>query len=55
VNGQRVTDHFVNANKMVDLSSGSQREIDDIMDKPRPRAKTSLRPTEHPQKTALLA
>jgi DNA-damage-inducible protein D len=26
-----VTDHFVDVNKMVDLGSGSQREIDDIM------------------------
>ena len=31
VSGQRVTDHFVHDNKMVDLGSGSQREIDDIM------------------------
>jgi len=31
VSGQRVTDHFVDVNKMVDLGSGSQREIDDIM------------------------
>ena len=31
VSGQRVTDHFVVVNKMVDLGSGSQREIDDIM------------------------
>ncbi len=26
-----VTDHFVDVNKMVDLGSGSQREVDDIM------------------------
>lgn len=31
VSGQRVKDHFVDVNKMVDLGSGSQREIDDIM------------------------
>ena len=31
VSGQRVADHFVGVNKMVDLGSGSQREIDDIM------------------------
>lgn len=31
VSGQRVTDHFVDVNKMVDLGSGSQRKIDDIM------------------------
>jgi DNA-damage-inducible protein D len=31
VSGQRITDHFVDVNKMVDLGSGSQREIDDIM------------------------
>lgn len=31
VSGQRVADHFVDVNKMVDLGSGSQREIDDIM------------------------
>ena len=31
VSGQRVTYHFVDVNKMVDLGSGSQREIDDIM------------------------
>ena len=31
VSGQRVTDHFVDVNKMVELGSGSQREIDDIM------------------------
>lgn len=26
-----ISDHFVDANKMVDLGSGSQREVDDIM------------------------
>ena len=31
VSGQLVKDHFVDVNKMVDLGSGSQREIDDIM------------------------
>jgi DNA-damage-inducible protein D len=31
VSGQRITDHFVDVNKMVDLGSGSQREINDIM------------------------
>ncbi len=31
VSGHRVADHFVEVNKMVDLGSGSQREIDDIM------------------------
>ncbi len=29
--GHRVGDHFVDVNKMVDLGSGSQREVDDIM------------------------
>jgi len=29
--GQNVSDHFVDANKMVELGSGSQRQIDDIM------------------------
>jgi len=29
--GHAVSDHFVDVNKMVDLGSGSQREIDDIM------------------------
>ncbi len=28
--GQQVQDHFVDVNKMVDLGSGSQREVDDI-------------------------
>jgi hypothetical protein len=55
VSGQRITDHFVDVNRMVDLGSCSQREINNIMHKPRPRAKSSLRPNEHPQKTALLA
>lgn len=31
VSGHPVTHHFVEVNKMVDLGSGSQREIDDIM------------------------
>jgi DNA-damage-inducible protein D len=31
VSGNRIADHFVDVNKMVDLGSGSQREIDDIM------------------------
>jgi DNA-damage-inducible protein D len=31
VSGHGVSDHFVDVNKMVDLGSGSQREVDDIM------------------------
>lgn len=31
VSGHRVGDHFVDVNKMVQLGSGSQRDIDDIM------------------------
>lgn len=31
VAGHHILDHFVDVNKMVDLGSGSQREIDDIM------------------------
>jgi DNA-damage-inducible protein D len=31
LSGHPATDHFVGVNKMVDLGSGSQREIDDIM------------------------
>jgi len=31
VSGHPVADHFVDVNKMVDLGSGSQREVDDIM------------------------
>ena len=31
VSGHPVSDHFVNVNKMVDLGSGSQREIEDLM------------------------
>lgn len=31
VSGHRVSDHFVDVNKMVDIGSGSQREIDDVM------------------------
>ncbi len=29
--GQEVGDHFVDANKMIDLAKGAHREIDDIM------------------------
>ena len=29
--GHEAADHFVGVNKMVDLGSGSQREIDDVM------------------------
>jgi len=29
--GQKIADHFVDVNKMVQLGSGSQREIEDIM------------------------
>ena len=31
VSGHSIIDHFVDVNKMVDLGSGSQREIDDLM------------------------
>lgn len=31
VSGQTISDHFVDVNKMVELGSGSQREVDDIM------------------------
>lgn len=31
VSSHRISDHFVDVNKMVDLGSGSQREVDDIM------------------------
>jgi DNA-damage-inducible protein D len=31
VSGHRVADHFADVGKMVDLGSGSQREIDDLM------------------------
>lgn len=31
VSGHEVPDHFVDATKMVDLGSGSQREVDDVM------------------------
>ena len=31
ISGHLVTDHFVGVNKMVDLGSGSQRVIEDIM------------------------
>ena len=31
VSGHDIPDHFVDVNKMVELGSGSQREIDDIM------------------------
>lgn len=29
--GQPVTDHFIDVNKMVELGSGAQREVDDVM------------------------
>jgi DNA-damage-inducible protein D len=31
MSGHRPTDHFVDVNKMVDLGSGSRREVDDLM------------------------
>ncbi|MGH8556099.1 MAG: DNA damage-inducible protein D [Methylococcales bacterium] len=31
LSGHQINDHFVDVNKMVDLGSGSQREIDDIL------------------------
>jgi DNA-damage-inducible protein D len=31
VSGHSISDHFVDVNKMVDLGSGSQREVDEIM------------------------
>ncbi len=31
VSSHRVSDHFVGVNKMVELGSGSQREIEDIL------------------------
>ena len=31
VSGNRVPNHFVDVNKMVEIGSGSQREIDDVM------------------------
>ncbi len=31
ISGYNTTDHFADVGKMVDLGSGSQREIDDIM------------------------
>jgi DNA-damage-inducible protein D len=31
VSKHEVADHFVDVNKMVDLDSGSQRELEDIM------------------------
>jgi len=31
VSGHEILDHFADVGKMVDLGSGSQREIDDIM------------------------
>ena len=31
VSGHRITDHFVDVNKMVDLGSGSQRDVEDMM------------------------
>jgi DNA-damage-inducible protein D len=29
--GQPIMDHFIDVNKMVELGSGAQRQIDDIM------------------------
>ena len=31
VSGHAIIDHFVDVNKMVDLGSGSRREVDDVM------------------------
>ena len=31
VSGHTISDHFVDVNKMVDLGSGSQREVEDSM------------------------
>ena len=31
VSGHLVSDHFVDVNKMIELGSGSQREIEDVM------------------------
>ncbi|MGF1670200.1 MAG: DNA damage-inducible protein D, partial [Balneolaceae bacterium] len=31
VSGQKISDHFVDVNKMVTIGSGTTREIDDIM------------------------
>jgi len=31
VSGHRIADHFVDVNKMVEIGSGTQREIDDVM------------------------
>lgn len=31
VSGHQVSDHFADVGKMVDLGSGSQREVDDLM------------------------
>ena len=31
VSGHAIPDHFVDVNKMVDLGSGSKREVDDLM------------------------
>ena len=31
VSGHAISDHFVDVNKMVDLGSGGQREVDNIM------------------------
>ena len=31
LSGHRVADHFVDVNKMVEIGSGSQREIEDVM------------------------
>ena len=29
--GQPISDHFIDVNKKVDLGSGAQREVDDVM------------------------
>jgi hypothetical protein len=41
VSGHGVSDHFVGVNKMVDLGSGGQREVDDIRDHHFKRPRTS--------------
>ena len=42
VSGHTITDHFADVGKMVDLGSGSQREVDDIMLTTRSTAKRDL-------------